>query len=81
MKTREAFRSSITKKITKNTKIISTTSGEITNFDVAEKLISSKTIDFITIARVIIKNPHWIFQLAKHQKLKNIIPKQYLRIF
>lgn len=81
MKTREAFRSSITKKIKKNTKIISTTSGEITNFDVAEKLISSKTIDFITIARVIIKNPHWIFHLAKHQKLKNIIPKQYLRIF
>lgn len=81
MKLGEAFRSKMTKKIKKSVKIFSTTSGEITNFNVAEKLIASNTLDFITIARGIVRNPHWIFHLAKYQKKKNIIPFQYSRIF
>lgn len=81
MKSGQAFRAKMTEKIKKNVKIISTTSGEINNYDVAGKLITSNALDFITIARGIVKNPHWIFHLAKNQRKKNIIPLQYSRIF
>lgn len=81
MKSGQAFRAKMTEKIKKNVKIISTTSGEITNYDIAGKLITSNALDFITIARGIVKNPHWIFHLAKNQRKKNIIPLQYSRIF
>jgi 2,4-dienoyl-CoA reductase-like NADH-dependent reductase (Old Yellow Enzyme family) len=80
MKQNEAFRVSMSKKIKKECKIITTTSGMITKHKIAEKIIKEKKIDFITIARIIIKNPTWIFQLAKKNSLKNYIPKQYERI-
>lgn len=78
---KEAFRSKISHKIKKESKLLTTTSGMITKHKVAENLIKSKKIDFITIARAIIKNPSWIYQLAKKKKKTKIIPKQYLRIF
>jgi 2,4-dienoyl-CoA reductase-like NADH-dependent reductase (Old Yellow Enzyme family) len=78
---KEAFRSKMTKKIKKSTNIQITTSGKITNHNTAEKLVKSKNLDFITIAREIIRNPSWIYSFAKKQKKLNIIPNQYKRIF
>jgi 2,4-dienoyl-CoA reductase-like NADH-dependent reductase (Old Yellow Enzyme family) len=52
----------------------------ITDHKVAENIIKNKKIDFITIARIIIKNPRWILQLAKKNKTKDYIPNQYKRI-
>lgn len=76
----EAFRINMAKKIKKHSKMITTTSGMITKHQVAENITKSKKIDFITIARIIVKNPRWIFQLAKKNKVKNYIPNQYKRI-
>jgi len=81
MKTGQAYRSKMSKQIKKASKIVTTTSGEITRFDVAENLIKSNTVDFITVARVVIQNPNWVFHLAKFHNKTDIIPKQYLRIF
>ena len=67
-------------KIKNESKMITTTSGMITNHNVAENIIKNKKIDFITIARIIIKNPRWILQLAKKNKTKDYIPNQYKRI-
>ena len=80
MKKGEAFRAKMTKKIKSETNVITTTTGEITKFTTVEKLIKSKTLDFITIARPIIKNPNWILHLAKYNKKNDLIPKQYSRI-
>ena len=80
MKQSEAFRLKMANKIKKYSKITTTMSGMITDHKVATKIINRNEIDFITIARIIIRNPRWIFQLAKLNKIKNIIPKQYQRL-
>ena len=76
----EAFRVNMAQKIKESSKMVTTTSGMITKHNVSENIIKNKKIDFITIARIIIKNPRWIYQLAKRNKIKNYIPKQYKRI-
>jgi len=81
MKEGQAFRAKIAKKIRLSSKTLITTSGNITNHKTAEDLIKKKIIDFITIARILIKEPSWIYKLSKKQKKKNIIPVQYQRIF
>ncbi len=81
MKQTEAFRSNIAKKIKNESKLITTTSGLITKHKTALKLIKNKKIDFITIARVIVKNPGWIYQLAAKINKESLIPKQNQRIF
>ena len=80
MKQHEAFRVNMAKKIKNNSKMLTTTSGMITKHNVSENIIKNKKIDFITIARIIIKNPRWIYQFAKRNKIKNYIPNQYKRI-
>ena len=80
MKQKEAFRVDMAKKIKKKSKMITTTSGMITKHNVSENIIKNKKIDFITIARIIVKNPRWILELAKKNKIKNLIPNQYKRI-
>ena len=80
MRQYEGFRVKMAKKIKDNSKLVTTTSGMITKHETAEKIIKEKKIDFITIARIIIKNPRWIMQLAKKNNVKNYIPKQYKRI-
>jgi 2,4-dienoyl-CoA reductase-like NADH-dependent reductase (Old Yellow Enzyme family) len=80
MKQYEAFRVKMAKKIKDESKLITTTSGMITDHKVAENIIKNKKIDFITIARIIIKNPRWILQLAKKNNIKDYIPNQYKRI-
>ena len=81
MRQTEAFRSNIAKKIKDESKLFTTSSGMITKHETAIKLIKNKKLDFITIARTIIKNPSWIYQLANKVKEKKIIPNQYKRIF
>ena len=81
MTQKQAFRSEISHKIKKESKLITTTSGMITKHEIAENLIKSRKIDFITIARTIIKDPSWIYRLVKNKKENGIIPKQYHRIF
>ena len=76
----EAFRVKMAKKIKNASKIITTTSGMITDHNISKNIIKNKKIDFITIARIIIKNPRWILQFAKKNKVSNYIPKQYKRI-
>ena len=80
MKQYEAFRVNMAEKIKNNSKIVTTTSGMITKHKVSESIIKDKKIDFITIARIIVKNPRWIFQLAKRNKIKDYVPNQYKRI-
>tara|TARA_B100000787_G_scaffold27031_1_gene17887 strand:- start:327 stop:1385 length:1059 start_codon:yes stop_codon:yes gene_type:complete len=77
---KEAFRVNMATKIKRESKMITTTSGMITNHIISQKIIKRKQIDFITIARIIIKNPRWILQLAKKNKIRNYIPNQYKRI-
>jgi 2,4-dienoyl-CoA reductase-like NADH-dependent reductase (Old Yellow Enzyme family) len=77
MKQKEAFRVNMAKKIKKKSKMITTTSGMITKHNVSENIIKNKKIDFITIARIIVKNPRWILELAKKNNVKNYIPNQY----
>lgn len=80
MKQKEAFRLDIANKIKKNSKLMTTMSGMITEHDIADYILKNKKIDFITIARILIKNPRWIYQLAKKKNIKNIIPIQYSRL-
>jgi len=80
MKQSEAFRLKMAIKIKEYSKITTTMTGMITNPKIVKEIINKKKIDFITIARIIIKNPRWIFQLAKKSKNENIIPKQYRRL-
>ena len=80
MKQKEAFRVNMANKIKKKSKMITTTSGMITKHNVAKNIIKNKKIDFITVARIIVRNPRWILQLAKKNKIKNFIPNQYKRI-
>ena len=80
MKQYEAFRVNMSKKIKDSSKMTTTTSGMITKHDISENIIKNKKIDFITIARIIVKNPRWIFQFAKRNKVKDYVPKQYKRI-
>lgn len=81
MKEGQAFRAKIAEKIKLSSNILVTTSGNITNHKTAENLVRKKKIDFITIARILIKEPSWIYKLSKKQKKDDIIPVQYLRIF
>jgi len=80
MKQNEAFRADMAEKIKNKCKLIVTTSGKITKHKTAESIIEKKKVDFITIARIIIKNPRWILELAKKNNVRNYIPNQYRRI-
>ena len=80
MKQYEAFRINMADRIKNNSKMITTSSGMITKHEIAEKIIKNKKVDFITIARIIVKNPRWILQFAKKNRIKNYIPNQYKRI-
>ena len=81
MKQKEAFRSNISKKIKNKSKLITTTSGLITRHETAINLVKRKNLDFITIARTIVRNPSWVYQLANKLKKNELIPNQYQRIF
>ena len=80
MKQSEVFRLKMANKIKEYSKITTTMTGMITNQKIAKEIINKNKIDFITIARIIIRNPRWIFQFAKQNKADDIIPKQYRRL-
>ena len=81
MNQKEAFRSKLSNKIKKESKMLTTTTGMITKYNIAERLVKTKKVDFITIARAIVRNPAWIYEFAKRKKQIKLIPKQYSRIF
>jgi len=80
MKQYEGFRTKIAANIKAKSKIITTTTGMLTQHGFVSNLINNKKLDFITVARIIIRRPTWIYELAKKNKFKNLIPKQYQRI-
>lgn len=80
MKQYEGFRIKMANEFKKKLKIFVTTSGLLTKFSKVKRIIADKSIDFITIARIIIKKPQWIHLLAKKNNLTNLIPKQYKNI-
>ena len=81
MKIKKAFRKDLSKKIKKNVNIKVRTSGEITDLELANKLIKNKSVDFVAIGRKFIKDPRWIISEAKKRNIKSYIPNQYLRCF
>ncbi len=80
MKQYEGFRTKMTTEIKTKSKIITTTTGMLTNHSFVNNLINKKKLDFITIARIIVRRPTWIYELAKKNKLKKLIPQQYQKI-
>lgn len=53
--------------------------GMLGEFDLANYLIESNTVDFIGLARPLLSNPNWVLELANTRKLKDLIPYQYSR--
>ena len=80
MKQYEGFRTKIAANIKTKSKIITTTTGMLTQHGFVSNIIKNKKLDFITVARIIIRRPTWIYELAKKNNFKNLIPKQYQRI-
>lgn len=81
MKIKKAFRKDLSKEIKKSVNIKVRTSGQIDSFNLAEKLIKEKSVDFVAVGRMFIKNPNWIHSEVKKRKIKNYIPDQYQRCF
>ena len=80
MKFKMGFRMKISKKIKANTRLKVCTTGMLDDLKLIEKGINNKNFDFVAIARPFLKNPRWIYQLAKKYNIKNFIPNQYKRI-
>lgn len=80
MKQVEGFRINMAEKIKKNSNILVTTSGKITKYSTFKNVINKNKLDFFTIARPVIRNSQWIFELAKKFKKNATIPNQYKRI-
>lgn len=55
--------------------------GLLGNFDLAHYLTESDTVDFIGLARPLLKNPNWVLEGAKSRKMDDVIPYQYERGF
>jgi 2,4-dienoyl-CoA reductase-like NADH-dependent reductase (Old Yellow Enzyme family) len=79
LKFKKAFRTKLSKKIKKETSIITRVTGLITNLKEANKIISENSADLIAIGRTFINDPMWIYKAAKVSKKNKIIPPQYLR--
>ena len=76
-----AFRSKLSKQLKKHTNLKITTSGNLNDVKQINRLIKNKSIDFATIARPFLRNPNWINENFKKNKLNKFIPKQYVRAF
>ncbi len=81
MKFKKAFRANLSKNIKKKTSILIRTSGQIDDINIANKILNKRNVDFVAIARKFIKDPMWIIKASKSKKIKNYIPKPYLRCF
>lgn len=79
MKSKRAFRKNLSHYIKKNSSILVRTSGQIDSYDLANNIIKNNLVDFVAIGRKFINDPFWLIKQAKLKKIKNYIPKQYLR--
>jgi len=72
----------LSKQIKKRTGIITRTTGMITEFDQANKIINTKSADIVNMARKFIKDPTWLLNfLKKKNKKKAKIANPYKRCF
>jgi len=79
MKFRKGFRVNMSKKIKKETSIITGVTGLITNLNQANKIIRGKSADLIVMGRTFLKDPMWVYKAAKKSNKNEIIPPQYIR--
>tara|TARA_B110000014_G_C20112990_1_gene586841 strand:- start:432 stop:1496 length:1065 start_codon:yes stop_codon:yes gene_type:complete len=71
----------LAREIKKKTGIITRTTGMITNFQQANKVVLNGSADIVNIARTFIKNPTWLINNIKKKTKKNQAPNQYKRCF
>lgn len=71
----------LAREIKKKTGIITRTTGMITKFQQANKVIMNGSADIVNIARTFIKNPTWLINNIKKKTEKNKAPNQYKRCF
>lgn len=55
--------------------------GLLGSHDLASYLLESDQVDFIGLARPLLKNPHWVVEFAKARRKPEFIPRQYERGF
>jgi 2,4-dienoyl-CoA reductase-like NADH-dependent reductase (Old Yellow Enzyme family) len=69
----------LAKEIKKRTGVITRTTGMITKFDQAKKIINSGSADIVNMARKFIKSPTWLINTIKKKNKKIEIPGPYKR--
>lgn len=75
------YQTHLARKIKKETKVITRTSGEITSLKQANNILNSKDADLINIARKFISSPNWLVNELFNKKKKVKLVNQYLRCF
>lgn len=81
LKFKKGFRKNFSKKIKKETSMITRVSGLISDLNLANKIIKENFADLIAIGRTFLSDPMWIYKAAKKSKKNKIIPPQYMRGF
>jgi 2,4-dienoyl-CoA reductase-like NADH-dependent reductase (Old Yellow Enzyme family) len=81
LKFKKGFRKNFSKKIKKETSIITRVSGLINDLNLANEIIKKDYADLIAIGRTFLSDPMWIYKAAKKSKKNKIIPVQYTRGF
>ena len=71
----------LAKQIKKRTGIITRTTGMITEFKQAKRIINSRSADIVNMARQFVKNPTWLINNIKKENKKITIPNPYKRCF
>ena len=78
---KKGYQVHLAKKIKKQTGIITRTTGMITKFNQAEKIINNGSADIVNMARKFINDTTWLINTFKKKKLKINIPNPYKRCF
>jgi 2,4-dienoyl-CoA reductase-like NADH-dependent reductase (Old Yellow Enzyme family) len=81
LKFKKGFRKNFSKRIKKETSMITRVSGLINDLNLANKIIKENSADLIAMGRTFLSDPMWIYKAAKKSKNKKIIPPQYIRGF
>lgn len=76
-----AYQAHLAKKVKLKTKVLTRTSGLITNLSQVNRLIDNNYADFVSIARKFINEPTWLINDIKKTKNKMNISNPYLRCF
>lgn len=78
---KKGYQVHLANKIKKETKIITRTTGMITNLNQAQKIINNNKADIVNMARKFIKSPTWLINEIKKKNKKIFLSKQYERCF